>query len=107
MRAVKSEWHAVFHEPTPLNGFATVNVPTLFLSGTKSKASALAVARLVTAVLPRVRIEEIEGVGHMAPVTHPDTVNPLIERFLEATQPLLAGDAPRAAAHLERNASYS
>jgi hypothetical protein len=45
---------------------------------------ALAVARLVTSVLPRVRIEEIEGVGHMAPVTHPDTVNPLIERFLEA-----------------------
>jgi pimeloyl-ACP methyl ester carboxylesterase len=40
-------------------------------------------------VLPRVRIEEIEGVGHMAPVTHPDTVNPLIERFLEATQPPL------------------
>jgi hypothetical protein len=28
-------------------------------------------------------------VGHMAPVTHPDTVNPLIERFLEATQPPL------------------
>ena len=28
----------------------------------------------------------------MAPVTHPDTVNPLIERFLEATQPPLAGD---------------
>jgi hypothetical protein len=44
-----------------------------------------------------VRIEEIEGVGHMAPVTHPDTVNPLIERFLEATQPPLAGDAPKAA----------
>jgi pimeloyl-ACP methyl ester carboxylesterase len=59
------------------------------MTGTVSKASALAVARLVSAVLPRVRIEEIEGVGHMAPVTHPDTVNPLIERFLEATQPPL------------------
>jgi len=33
----------------------------------------------------------------MAPVTHPDRVNPLIERFLEATQPPLAGDAPEAA----------
>jgi pimeloyl-ACP methyl ester carboxylesterase len=97
MRAVKSEWHAVFHEPTPLSGFAAVNVPTLFLSGTQSKASALAVARLVTAVLPRVRIEEIEGVGHMAPVTHPDKVNSLIERFLEATQPPLADDPTHAA----------
>ena len=84
MRAVKSEWHALFCEPTPLSAFAAVTVPTLFLTGTKSKASALAVSKLVTSVLPRVRLEEIEGVGHMAPVTHPDTVNPLIERFLEA-----------------------
>jgi pimeloyl-ACP methyl ester carboxylesterase len=102
MRAVKSEWHALLYEPTPLSAFAAVNVPTLFLSGTKSKAPALAVARLVTSVLPRVRIEEIEGVGHMAPVTHPDTVNPLIERFLEATQPSLAGDVPNAKAHQQK-----
>ena len=25
---------------------------------------------------------EIEGVGHMGPVTHPDRVNALIERYL-------------------------
>jgi pimeloyl-ACP methyl ester carboxylesterase len=93
MRAVKPEWHAAFYEPTRLSAFAAVDVPTLFLTGTKSKASARAVARLVTAVLPRVRVEEIEGVGHMAPLTHPDTVNPHIERFLDATQPPLAGDA--------------
>jgi pimeloyl-ACP methyl ester carboxylesterase len=97
MRAVRFEWHAAFHEPTPLSAFAAIDVPTLFLTGTKSKPSARAVARLLTAVLPRVRVEEIEGVGHMAPVTHPDRVNPLIERFLEATQPPLAGDAPEAA----------
>lgn len=103
MRAVKSEWHAAFYEPTPLSAFRAVAVPTLFLAGTKSKASALAVARLVTSVLPRVRIEEIEGVGHMAPVTHPDTVNPLIERFLEVTQPPLVGDVPIAKTHLKRN----
>jgi len=41
-------------------------------------------------------VEEIEGVGHMAPLTHPDVVNPLIERFLEATQPPLAAAAPEA-----------
>jgi pimeloyl-ACP methyl ester carboxylesterase len=85
MRAVKSEWHAAFYDPTPLSTFAAVDVPTLFLTGSKSKASALAVARLVTSVLPRVRIEEIEGAGHMGPVTHPDTVNPLIDTFLEGT----------------------
>ena len=82
MRAVKPEWHAAFSEPAPLSAFAAVDVPTLFLTGTKSKASARVVARLVTAVLPHVHVEEIRGVGHMAPLTHPETVNPLIERFL-------------------------
>ena len=85
MRAVKHEWHAAFYEPTPLSAFAAVDVPTLFLTGTRSKASARAVARLVTAVLPCARVKEIEGVGHMAPLTHADTVNPLIEAFLLKT----------------------
>lgn len=97
MRAVKPEWHAAFYEPTPLEAFAAIDVPTLFLTGTKSKASARAVAQLLTKVLPRVRVDEIDGVGHMAPLTHPDRVNLLIERFLEAAQPPLAGDAPEAA----------
>jgi pimeloyl-ACP methyl ester carboxylesterase len=86
MRAVTSQWHALFSEPTPLSKFATVNVPTLLMTGTGSTTPALAVARLVTAALPHVFRETIEGVGHMAPVTHPGTVNPLIERFLEAAQ---------------------
>jgi pimeloyl-ACP methyl ester carboxylesterase len=40
------------------------------------------VARLLTKVLPRVTEVEIDGVGHMGPVTHPDRVNALIERYL-------------------------
>jgi len=87
MRAVKPEWHAAFSEPTPLHAFAAIDVPTLFLTGTESKASARAVARLLTAVLPWVRPEDLEGVGHMAPVTHPERVGALIERFLEAARP--------------------
>jgi len=88
MRAVKQEWHAAFNEPTTINAFAGINLPTLLLTGTKSKPSARAIARLLMATLPRMQVEEIEGVGHMAPVTHPERVNPLIERFLEAVQPL-------------------
>lgn len=83
MRAVKPEWHAAFFEPTPLAAFAALDVPTLLLTGMESKLSTRAVTRLLTNVLPRGHVEEISGVGHMAPVTHPDEVNPVIERFLE------------------------
>ncbi|MGF1473056.1 MAG: alpha/beta fold hydrolase [Rubrobacteraceae bacterium] len=83
MRAVKPEWHAAFSEPTPLAAFEALDVPTLLLTGAESTLSARSVVRLLTSVLPNLSVEEISGVGHMAPVTHPDKVNPMIERFLE------------------------
>jgi pimeloyl-ACP methyl ester carboxylesterase len=82
VRAVKPEWHSAFNEPTPLQAFRAIDVPTLLLTGTASTAAARAVARLVAGVLPRVRVEEIDGAGHMAPVTHPQQINAFIERFL-------------------------
>jgi pimeloyl-ACP methyl ester carboxylesterase len=84
VKAQKPEWHSAFHEPTPLEALNAIGVPTLLMTGTASTAAARAVARLVAGVLPNVRVEEIEGAGHMAPVTHPQNVNPLIDRFLSA-----------------------
>ena len=82
MRAVKQEWHALFDEPAGLTAFAAIEVPALLLTGSASRAPARAIARLLADALANVRVEEIEGVGHMAPLTAPDTVNGLIERFL-------------------------
>jgi pimeloyl-ACP methyl ester carboxylesterase len=78
----KPEWHSAFNEPTPLEAFAALDVPALLMTGTASTAAARGVARLVAGVLPRVRVEEIEGMGHMAPVIHPGAINARIERFL-------------------------
>jgi pimeloyl-ACP methyl ester carboxylesterase len=41
------------------------------------------VARLLAKTLPRVTVLEIEGVGHMGPVTHPDRINALVERHFD------------------------
>ena len=82
VKGQKPEWHSAFNEPTPLEAFAALDVPTLLMTGTGSTAAARSVARLVGGVLPRVRVEEIEGLGHMAPVTHPGEINARIERFL-------------------------
>ena len=82
MRKVRAEWHAAFNEPTPLPAFSAVDVPTLFLTGSKSPASTRYVAGLLCVVLPRVTVIELEGLGHMGPVTHPERVNEAIESFL-------------------------
>jgi pimeloyl-ACP methyl ester carboxylesterase len=83
MGSVSAEWDAAFGEPTPLVAFSALEVPVLYLTGSDSPASSLEVARLLTKALPRVTAVEIDGVGHMGPVTHPALVNTLIERHLE------------------------
>lgn len=74
---------ALFGEPTPLESFAALSVPVLYMTGKESPASSLGVARLLTKTLPRLEVIEFEGLGHMGPVTHPDVVNEAISHFLE------------------------
>jgi pimeloyl-ACP methyl ester carboxylesterase len=78
---------ALMNEPTPLEAFARLDIPVLYMTGRDSPESSLCVARLLTAALPRVQVIEFEGLGHMGPLTHPQVVNPAIARFLEEQSP--------------------
>jgi len=80
---VRSWEHALSTEPTPLAAFRSLDVPVLYMVGKRSTPSAHGVARLLTTTLPRVEVVEFEKLGHMGPVTHPDTVNEAIGQFLE------------------------
>ena len=75
--------NALLREPTPLEAFSRIDVPVLYMVGTRSPLSSRAVARVLTKVLPRVEVAELDGLGHMGPVTHPERVNEVIARFLE------------------------
>lgn len=74
---------ALSAEPTPLHAFAALDIPVLYMIGTASPASSRGVARLLTRTLPRVKVVEFEGLGHMGPVTHPSVVNEAIASFLQ------------------------
>src|SRR5262245_4757669 len=80
---VRSWAHALMKEPTSLAAWRALDVPVLYMTGSESPASSLAVARLLTRTLPRVEVLELKGLGHMGPVTHPEPVNEAIARFLE------------------------
>ena len=82
IRNIRSWSRALLREPTPLAAFAALDMPVLYLTGRNSPPSSRGVARLLTRVLPQVDLVELDGVGHMAPVTHPDLVNGEIRRFL-------------------------
>ncbi len=76
--------HCLFREPTPLAAFASLRIPVLLMVGKASPLSSRSVARRLLETLPEVELVELEGLGHMAPVTHADVVNKVIARFLEA-----------------------
>jgi len=79
------EWRkALFGEPTPVEAFSRLEIPVLLMVGKQSPLSSRAVARVLARTLRRVELVELEGCGHMAPVTHPERVNGAIARFLEA-----------------------
>jgi pimeloyl-ACP methyl ester carboxylesterase len=72
----------LFTEPTPVHAFAALDIPILYMLGGSSTESAHAVARVLLPVLRRAKRVEFAGLGHMAPVTHPEVINAEIEKFL-------------------------
>jgi pimeloyl-ACP methyl ester carboxylesterase len=78
--------HALFTEPTPLTAFRSLDFPVLYLVGKRSPPSARGVARLLATALPNVERMDLDGLGHMGPVTDPEPVNELIGQFLERHQ---------------------
>lgn len=50
-----------------------------------SPASAADLLTLVAASFPHARLQQLPRLGHMAPVTDPDTVNSLIGCFIHAS----------------------
>ena len=86
--------YALFTEPTPLGAFRALNLPVLYMMGRQTTASARGVARLLTRVLPCVKIIEFDHLGHMGPITHPEQVNDVIRRFLEQSLAFDRADKP-------------
>jgi len=79
--------HALFTEPTPLEAFARLRMPTLYMLGGRSPESAKAVADVLLPVLPNARVIQFPELGHMGPITHPKIVNDSIARFLGEVLP--------------------
>jgi pimeloyl-ACP methyl ester carboxylesterase len=61
-----------------------IKVPALVIHGDADAAIELSLAETLTAGLPNAELVVVPGAGHAANLTHPETVNPAIERFLAA-----------------------
>lgn len=80
---VRQRWDALFCDSITLADIASIAIPTLYLTATDSNMPTRSLSELLIGAMPRVRTAELHGVGHMAPLSDPDRVNPLIEAFLQ------------------------
>jgi pimeloyl-ACP methyl ester carboxylesterase len=80
---VRLEWKASFDARISLSACKKIDVPTLFLTGSRSPPPARVLSNLLRSAL-RCRNEvEFPDLGHMGPVTHPHRVNESIASFLK------------------------
>jgi pimeloyl-ACP methyl ester carboxylesterase len=78
------EWDAVMDEPTTLDEWASA-LPneTLVVSAQHTVRPIREIVELLREGCPTWRFEQITGGGHMAPLTRPDLINPIVSSFLD------------------------
>lgn len=78
---VALDFDALLNEPLTASNYQRISQPVLLMTGEFSRRSAKAVAKALAAVLPQRTLKQVAA-GHMAPLTHPAEVNPLIIDFI-------------------------
>jgi pimeloyl-ACP methyl ester carboxylesterase len=87
---VLENFETLLSEPNALAGMASIQVPTLYLSGRESPASVQIISELLIQRLPCVDAHQFPSLGHMGPITHREIVSDRIEGFIQrqtATNP--------------------
>lgn len=80
------DFQALALEPMAPRAYQCIEAPVLLLGGTRSfRATRRILERLVPA-MPNAALRWMEG-DHMAPVTDPQRINPVIARFARAVRP--------------------
>ena len=83
MPKVHAEYLAVFSDRVPLRAWSLLDIPVRLIGGTRSPLPARAVMRQLARCLPRATTVSLAGLGHMAPISHPDQVRAALPAWLQ------------------------
>ena len=84
---VARNFAATFQETWSASACHNIQCPTLIIAAEDSRGPAKRVAEIVAAAVPQAQLKTIADAGHMAPVTHPEIINPLIAEALAVANP--------------------
>lgn len=77
------EWDAVMEEETPLEDWAKLGARTLVVSDPSTRLPIRGIVALFAKACPHWTFRTISEGGHMAALTRPDLVNPIVRAFLD------------------------
>ncbi len=83
---IRFEWGAAFDPPCSSQQIQALSMPILLLTGARTTSAACGVMAVLRKLLPRADFVELNNLGHMGPVTHPDVVNREIISFINRVQ---------------------
>jgi len=90
---VALDFWATITEPTTLDDLTELATPALLVAGGRSPAPVRRIVDLIETALPRATLKVLPDAGHMLPLTHAETLGPLLTELL-----LPLSEVPRAAA---------
>jgi pimeloyl-ACP methyl ester carboxylesterase len=77
------EWDTMDHEDTNIETWQGLAAEVLVLRAVRTRRSVSEIFDLFREQCPHWSFREVGEGGHMAPLTHPEAVNPVIARFLD------------------------
>jgi len=89
-KKVICNFRALFDEARDAAEFGRLPFPVTILRGASSPRVAQRVAEVLEELIPQARLITLPGIGHMGPVTHPQTVARAVTDHLRATNALAA-----------------
>src|ERR1700722_13724774 len=79
------EWDGVMEDTPPVEEWAALLPPaTLLVFDSAGVSPTREIAAILRRSCPGWTFAEVQGAGHMAPITRPDLINPLVCSFLES-----------------------
>ncbi|HUI94906.1 MAG TPA: alpha/beta hydrolase [Xanthobacteraceae bacterium] len=95
--AVAHEWAMAVGGIRPLDGWQAITAPVHLVHAADTRTPPREVVRLLAWAYPDWTVHEVPSGGHMAPLTRPDLVNPLIGAILDTAEDGRAGSGRRVA----------
>jgi len=86
MGKVRFEWGSGFDPNFSSQQIQALSIPILLLTGARTTSAARGVVAVLQKLLPSADFVELNNLGHMGPITHPDVVNREIVGFINKVQ---------------------